>query len=142
PDGGDAPPVNGRGDAMQVPGGMVVAPAATGGAPEASGAALARAAPLACRASRAWQEVTAVLLPSLTLRWVAAVCDRSEVCTRVPANAHDRELTAQLLAGDEAALRTVYREHASAVFGLAMRVLANATLAEETTQDVFVRLWE
>jgi RNA polymerase sigma-70 factor (ECF subfamily) len=60
----------------------------------------------------------------------------------VPANAHDRELTSLLLAGDEAALRTAYREHASAVFGLAMRVLANTALAEETTQDVFVRLWE
>jgi RNA polymerase sigma-70 factor (ECF subfamily) len=60
----------------------------------------------------------------------------------VPANAHDRELTSQLLAGDEAALRIAYREHATAVFGLAMRVLSNAALAEETTQDVFVRLWE
>jgi RNA polymerase sigma-70 factor (ECF subfamily) len=60
----------------------------------------------------------------------------------VPANAHDRELISQLLAGDEAALRTAYREHASVVFGLAMRVLVNTVLAEEITQDVFVRLWE
>lgn len=60
----------------------------------------------------------------------------------MPANAHDRELMTLLLAGDEGALRTAYREHASAVFGLAMRVLTNTTLAEETTQDVFVRLWE
>jgi len=60
----------------------------------------------------------------------------------VPASAHDRELSARLLAGDEAALRTAYREHASAVFGLAMRILSNTALAEEATQDVFVRLWE
>jgi RNA polymerase sigma-70 factor, ECF subfamily len=86
--------------------------------------------------------VTAVLVPGFTLRSVAAVCDQPEVCTRVPANAHDRELATQLLAGDETALRTAYREHASAVFGLAMRVLANEALAEEATQDVFVRLWE
>ncbi len=60
----------------------------------------------------------------------------------MPANAHDRALVAQLRAGDEAALRTAYHEHAPAVFGLAMRVLANEALAEEATQDVFVRLWE
>jgi RNA polymerase sigma-70 factor, ECF subfamily len=60
----------------------------------------------------------------------------------VPVRTHDRELVAQLVAGDEAALRTVYREHAPAVFGLALRVLANDALAEEVTQDVFVRLWE
>jgi RNA polymerase sigma-70 factor (ECF subfamily) len=60
----------------------------------------------------------------------------------VPANAHDRDLAKCLVAGDEAALRSVYHEHARAVFGLAMRVLGNDALAEEVTQDVFVRLWE
>jgi RNA polymerase sigma-70 factor (ECF subfamily) len=54
----------------------------------------------------------------------------------------DRELVERLAAGDEAALRDVYRVHAPAVFGSAVRVLGDAALAEEVTQDVFVRLWE
>lgn len=61
---------------------------------------------------------------------------------RVPENARDHELAARLVAGDEAALREVYRRHAAAVNGLALRVLSNAALAEEVVQDVFVRLWE
>jgi RNA polymerase sigma-70 factor, ECF subfamily len=57
-------------------------------------------------------------------------------------NTHDGQLAARLVAGDEAALREVYREHAAAVNGLALRVLSNEALAEEVVQDVFVRLWE
>jgi RNA polymerase sigma-70 factor (ECF subfamily) len=60
----------------------------------------------------------------------------------VPREARERELAARLRAGDEAALRAVYRELAPAVHGLATRVLGNATLAEDVTQEVFVRLWE
>jgi RNA polymerase sigma-70 factor (ECF subfamily) len=41
----------------------------------------------------------------------------------------------------EDALAEAYRRHAGAVFGLARRVLANAALAEEVVQEVFLRLW-
>jgi RNA polymerase sigma-70 factor (ECF subfamily) len=54
----------------------------------------------------------------------------------------NRELADRLAAGDEAALREIYRVHAPAVYGLAMRVIGNASFAEDVTQDVFVRLWE
>jgi RNA polymerase sigma-70 factor, ECF subfamily len=60
----------------------------------------------------------------------------------VPADNRERPLVARLVAGDEEALRDVYQRHSPAVFGLAMRVLANETLAEDVTQDVFVRLWQ
>lgn len=60
----------------------------------------------------------------------------------MPAPARDSDLATRLTSGDEAALREVYRAFAPAVFGLAMRVLSNQLLAEEVTQDVFVRLWE
>ena len=60
----------------------------------------------------------------------------------MPENPRDRELAARLVAGDERALREVYREHAPAVHGLALRVLSNEALAEEIVQDVFVRLWD
>ncbi|MBI2709148.1 MAG: sigma-70 family RNA polymerase sigma factor [Actinobacteria bacterium] len=39
------------------------------------------------------------------------------------------------------ALAEVYRRHGGAVFGLARRLLADATLAEEVVQEVFLRLW-
>ena len=39
------------------------------------------------------------------------------------------------------ALAEAYRRHAGAVFGLARRLLNEATLAEEIVQEVFVRLW-
>ena len=60
----------------------------------------------------------------------------------VSENARDKSLAARLVAGDEAALREVYRSHAAAVNGLALRVLSNEAMAEEIVQDVFVRLWE
>jgi RNA polymerase sigma-70 factor (ECF subfamily) len=41
----------------------------------------------------------------------------------------------------EEALAEVYRRHAASVYGLALRVTRNQTLAEEVTQEVFVRLW-
>ena len=40
------------------------------------------------------------------------------------------------------ALAEAYRRHAGAVFGLANRVLADRTLAEEIVQEVFLRLWD
>ena len=39
------------------------------------------------------------------------------------------------------ALAEAYRRHAGAVFGLARRLLNDASLAEEIVQEVFVRLW-
>jgi RNA polymerase sigma-70 factor (ECF subfamily) len=39
------------------------------------------------------------------------------------------------------ALAEVYRRHAGAAFGLALRMAGDRTLAEEVVQEVFVRLW-
>ncbi len=39
------------------------------------------------------------------------------------------------------ALAEAYRRHAGAVFALARRLLIDRTLAEEVTQEVFLRLW-
>jgi RNA polymerase sigma-70 factor, ECF subfamily len=41
----------------------------------------------------------------------------------------------------EDALAEIYRRHVGAVFGLAKHILFDAVLAEEVTQEVFVRLW-
>lgn len=59
-----------------------------------------------------------------------------------PGESPDREWSRRLVAGDEHALREVYRAHSAAVFGLATRVLGDPTAGEDVVQDVFVRLWE
>ena len=63
-----------------------------------------------------------------------------------PASHHDpavweRRTVARLQAGDDAALREVFDQYGSFVFGLAQRVTANRALAEDITQDVFVYVW-
>lgn len=45
-------------------------------------------------------------------------------------------------AGDRQAFERVYRTHAAKVYSLCLRMLADRALAEEVTQDVFVRVWE
>jgi RNA polymerase sigma-70 factor (ECF subfamily) len=59
----------------------------------------------------------------------------------LPLRRSDDDLAARLVAGDPDALREAYRTYAPAVFGLALRILHDNTLAEDVTQDVFVRLW-
>jgi RNA polymerase sigma-70 factor (ECF subfamily) len=45
-------------------------------------------------------------------------------------------------AGDRRAFERLYRTHVNRVFALCARMTADRTLAEELTQDVFVRAWE
>ena len=44
--------------------------------------------------------------------------------------------------GDRQAFERVYRAHADRVFSLCVRMLGDRLLAEEVTQDVFVRVWQ
>jgi RNA polymerase sigma factor (sigma-70 family) len=44
--------------------------------------------------------------------------------------------------GDRRAFERVYREHVDRVYAICTRMLADRVLAEEVTQDVFVRVWE
>jgi RNA polymerase sigma-70 factor, ECF subfamily len=59
-----------------------------------------------------------------------------------PTLATDEALADAILRRREDALAEAYRRHSSAVFGLALRVTHNQTLAEEVVQEVFVRLWK
>ena len=45
-------------------------------------------------------------------------------------------------AGDRRAFERLYRIHLDRVYSLCARMLGDRTLAEEVTQDVFVRVWE
>jgi RNA polymerase sigma-70 factor (ECF subfamily) len=55
--------------------------------------------------------------------------------------AGDGDLMRAVGRADEGAMAELYRRHGPAVFGLAQRVIGEATMAEEVLQDVFVRLW-
>lgn len=56
-------------------------------------------------------------------------------------SASDASLAMAVARWQEEALAEIYRRHAGAVFGLAKRLMFDAVLAEEVTQEVFVRLW-
>ena len=57
----------------------------------------------------------------------------------VPAASPDAALAA---AGDRGAFERLYRAHVGQVYSLCARMVADRALAEELTQDVFVRAWE
>ena len=57
----------------------------------------------------------------------------------VPAASTDAALAA---AGDRGAFERLYRAHVGQVYSLCARMVADRALAEELTQDVFVRAWE
>jgi RNA polymerase sigma-70 factor, ECF subfamily len=53
----------------------------------------------------------------------------------------DAHLAQRLLERDESALREVIDRYGGVVYGLARRVVAEPTLAEEVAQDAFLALW-
>ena len=55
--------------------------------------------------------------------------------------ASDTALVLAVAGRDEMSLRELHRRHAGPVLALARRVVGNADLAAEITQEVFVRLW-
>jgi RNA polymerase sigma factor (sigma-70 family) len=53
----------------------------------------------------------------------------------------DRDLRARFRQGDPDAVREVYRSHGRLVYAVAYRVLGDRGLAEESTQQTFVKAW-
>ena len=53
----------------------------------------------------------------------------------------DIELMRRITARDQQAFLALYQQHGKAVYSLAYRILRNATLAEEVTQDTFLKVW-
>jgi RNA polymerase sigma-70 factor (ECF subfamily) len=53
----------------------------------------------------------------------------------------DRELRARFRRGDPEAVRSIYRSHGRLVYAVAYKVLGNRGLAEEATQQTFVKAW-
>jgi len=59
-----------------------------------------------------------------------------------PVSAPESGDIAAAAAGDRRAFERLYRLHVDRVYTLCARMLGDPTLAEEITQDVFVRVWE
>jgi RNA polymerase sigma factor (sigma-70 family) len=58
-----------------------------------------------------------------------------------PALESARDDVAAAAAGDRRAFERVYRAHVDRVYSLCVRMLGDRVLADEVTQDVFVRVW-
>lgn len=54
---------------------------------------------------------------------------------------NDIELMRRIAGQDQQALQMLYQEYGKAVYSLAYRVLQSTTLAEEITQDTFLKIW-
>lgn len=54
---------------------------------------------------------------------------------------NDTELVTQIAKGDERAFIALYDRHASHVYAVALYILRDPMLAEEATQDAFLKLW-
>jgi RNA polymerase sigma-70 factor (ECF subfamily) len=55
--------------------------------------------------------------------------------------ASDSKLIAQVVQGNERAFLAIYERYASRVHGLTLHILGDPMLAEEATQDTFLKLW-
>jgi len=62
--------------------------------------------------------------------------------TPSPAADEDLSLTARARDGDMAAFEQLYRRYVGRVYAVCLRLAGNPSLAEECTQDAFVRAWE
>lgn len=54
----------------------------------------------------------------------------------------DQALAAQARDGDTKAFETLYRRHVGRVHAVCLRLAGNRALAEECTQDAFIKAWE
>lgn len=54
----------------------------------------------------------------------------------------DHDLIDSIARGDQQAVGHLYRRYGKLAYGMALRVLGDASAAEEVTQDVFQRVWE
>lgn len=59
-----------------------------------------------------------------------------------PAAPTDTELMSSVRAGDQDALLMLYQRYGNMVYSLAVQVVRDAGLAEEVTQDTFLKVWK
>jgi len=54
----------------------------------------------------------------------------------------ERDLVARAQGGDVTAFEGLYRTHATRVYAICLRMVADPTRAEDLTQEAFIRAWE
>ena len=69
-------------------------------------------------------------------------CTRQDAADRVERRDVTVATTERSMLDAEQVVSEAYRKHAGAVFAMARRLLKDRTLAEEVTQEVFLRLWK
>lgn len=79
--------------------------------------------------------------PQTVAPWGTRSMSPRRTPTRVSENATDGDLIAALRDRDVDALAEAYRRFGAAVYGLSRRVLNDDALAEDVTQELFLRLW-
>src|SRR5579864_5215271 len=60
---------------------------------------------------------------------------------QAPNQMDDAALITRIRAGDQSAMANLYDRYSGVVYGVALRVLANTTAAEDVVQEVFLQLW-
>ena len=73
---------------------------------------------------------------------MTAPADRRAAERIVDRSGWEHDVRDRVVAGDDTALREVYDQYASFVYGLATRVIGDTRAAEDVSQDVFVAFWE
>ncbi|HZT05538.1 MAG TPA: sigma-70 family RNA polymerase sigma factor [Chloroflexota bacterium] len=58
-----------------------------------------------------------------------------------PSSVPDQDLVALVSDGDSDALDQIYRRHARPVYSLVLHIVRDPTMAEDVTQEVFLKLW-
>jgi len=71
--------------------------------------------------------------PERGVPWVQASADN---------RTQEQELVEKARSGDVPAFETLYRQNVGRVYALCLRLTAKPSLAEEVTQEVFIRAWE
>ncbi|HZU29779.1 MAG TPA: sigma-70 family RNA polymerase sigma factor [Candidatus Angelobacter sp.] len=61
--------------------------------------------------------------------------------TQTPDPTDDAVLISRIRSGDQGAMADLYDRYSGIVYGVALRVLANTTGAEDVVQEVFLQLW-
>lgn len=58
-----------------------------------------------------------------------------------PENADDADIVNRAQQGEVAAFEALYRQHLPMIYSLCFRMVADRSLAEELTQEAFIRVW-
>src|SRR5258707_6508386 len=80
-----------------------------------------------------------VAVVSLTERYLQRVPAVRPLPVREGVN--DEELIARITQRDETALAALYSRYADSVYGLSLRIVRQAEVAEEVVQETFMRVW-